>query len=644
MYDWISLSRGLKSFVGDHLLLTALVCTMSAVLLILATLQYRWSRQVREANEIRIGENLRAEMMDWHADLLHEFSAVAVSLQVSPDSGAHDDWHDYLERFSDWQKTAPHPALVEDLFLSETSAAPERILLVDVSHDRLEEVVADASMTRLLDRLQSRSHNLEEALEAWRPQASSNSTSPVSSSVPVNPGRRADPMSGWQFDPSVPALVHPIVHHALPKEKSTAVSRGQVDWLIVMLNLDALQTQVFPALAQRHFATDGGLEYSITISSGETPARILYTSENDGKQPTPEVQMSIFGPPPEISGGHTWKAPSNSRYLQASEWRNLAAPTWFPIFRYVGEAPGWQLLLSQRQGSLESALEGIRKRNLFLSYGILGLLAASMSLVVLASQRAHRLARLQMDFVATVSHELRTPLAVIQSAAENISDGVVGGPEQVNRYGKMIRNQTRQLSDLVEQILSFAATRDGKVRYRMEELSVAEVLDVALANTEDMIRQAGCALETDVEPDLPTVLGDRLAIAQCLQNLIINAVKYGGDQKWVRVEAKSGSGAGNGASEVWIQVSDRGLGIPHSEIEQIFEPFYRTTSVHEAQIHGTGLGLPLARSIAEAMSGRLSVQSEPGHGSTFTLHLPAFGHRKMKPVSGPEVSSKTHYE
>ena len=95
---------------------------------------------------------------------------------------------------------------------------------------------------------------------------------------------------------------------------------------------------------------------------------------------------------------------------------------------------------------------------------------------------------------------------------------------------------------------------------------------------------------------------------------------------------------------MWIQVSDRGLGIPHSEIEQIFEPFYRTTSVHEAQIHGTGLGLPLARSIAEAMSGRLSVESEPGHGSTFTLHLPAFGHRKMKPVSGPEVSTKTHYE
>lgn len=84
------MNRGLKSFLRDHLLLTALVCTMSAVLLILATLQYRWSRQIREANEVRVGENLRAEMMDWHADLLHEFSSIALSLQVSPDSGAHD--------------------------------------------------------------------------------------------------------------------------------------------------------------------------------------------------------------------------------------------------------------------------------------------------------------------------------------------------------------------------------------------------------------------------------------------------------------------------------------------------------------------------------------------------------------------------
>jgi signal transduction histidine kinase len=143
-----------------------------------------------------------------------------------------------------------------------------------------------------------------------------------------------------------------------------------------------------------------------------------------------------------------------------------------------------------------------------------------------------------------------------------------------------------------------------------------------------MIRQAGFKLETVIEPELPAVRGDRLAIAQCLQNLIINAVKYGGEQRWIRVEAKLAPG---GPDEVRILVSDRGMGIKQSEVEQIFEPFYRSTSVHEVQIHGTGLGLPLARSIAEAMNGRLSVQSDPGRGSTFTLHLPVSGHRKIRP-------------
>jgi signal transduction histidine kinase len=619
---------GLRSFVRDRLLLTALVCTMGAVLLILAVLQYRWSRQVREANEVRIGENLRSQMMDWHADLLHEFSSIAVSLQVSPDSGARDDWHDYVERFAEWKKSSPHAALVSDLLLWETSGRPARLARFDPERMSVGDFQTPASLQRLLDRLQSRSENLEEALEAWKLHEGAKTPAPAGGTKPADPGRRADPMSGWQFDATIPALVHPVVHHALPNDVGSGDKTGTVDWLIVVLDMGAFRTQVLPSLTQRHFDGEGGPEYDITVTSGEEPARILYTSESDSKRHTPEVQMSIFGPPPEVSGGHVWKTAGNGRYLQRSEWRNLSAPTWFPTLQYGENERGWQLLLQHRQGSLESALESIRQRNLVLSYGILGLLAASMSLVLLASQRAHRLARLQMDFVATVSHELRTPLAVIQSAAENISDGVVGGNEQVNRYGKVIRNQTRQLSDLVEQILSFAATRDGKVRYRIEELSVSEILQVALGNTEDMIRQAGFKLETVIEPELPAVRGDRLAIAQCLQNLIINAVKYGGEQRWIRVEAKLAPG---GPDEVRILVSDRGMGIKQSEVEQIFEPFYRSTSVHEVQIHGTGLGLPLARSIAEAMNRRLSVQSDPGRGSTFTLHLPVSGHRKIRP-------------
>ncbi len=103
----------------------------------------------------------------------------------------------------------------------------------------------------------------------------------------------------------------------------------------------------------------------------------------------------------------------------------------------------------------------MRRRNLMASFGVLGVLAVTMGLILMASQRARRLARLQMDFVAGISHELRTPLAVISSAAENIAHGVVEDKQQLVRYGNTIVKQSRQLTQLVEQVLMFAASQQS---------------------------------------------------------------------------------------------------------------------------------------------------------------------------------------
>ena len=237
------------------------------------------------------------------------------------------------------------------------------------------------------------------------------------------------------------------------------------------------------------------------------------------------------------------------------------------------------------------------------------------------TQSAVQLAKLQMDFVASISHELRTPLAVIRSAAENIADGVVGGKEQLAKYGAVIRNQSRQVTELVNQILLYAASHDRKKRYVMQPLAITEIIRSAMVNTAEMVREAGFVVEQHIDPDLPPVMGDLAALSRCLQNLIVNAVKYGGPSHWVAIRAAMQE---NGkSSEIIISVQDRGIGIDKSEIGHIFEPFYRSPAVSAAQIHGTGLGLPLSRSIAEAMGGKLTVQSKLGAGSTFTLHLPA---------------------
>jgi signal transduction histidine kinase len=240
--------------------------------------------------------------------------------------------------------------------------------------------------------------------------------------------------------------------------------------------------------------------------------------------------------------------------------------------------------------------------------------------------------------VAGVSHELRTPLAVITSAAENIADGIIGDTLKLRRYGTVIRNQSHQLTDLVEKILMFAATRQERYKLALQPVPPAELVQRALASSAELIRGAGFTVEREVEPDLPAVQVDVAAVTHCLQNLIANAVKYGGQDRWIGVCARQAETGKNGR-EVQISVQDRGMGIEASDLPRIFDPFFRGAHVIAAQIHGTGLGLSLAKRIAEAMGGSLSVTSKPGQGSTFVLHLPCAEESK-----GPQktLEEETH--
>jgi signal transduction histidine kinase len=278
-------------------------------------------------------------------------------------------------------------------------------------------------------------------------------------------------------------------------------------------------------------------------------------------------------------------------------------------------------VVQHQSGSLEAAVGSLRRRHLMLSFGVLVLLAVTMAMVLIASQRARRLATLQMNFVAGVSHELRTPLAVISSAAENIAHGVVSEQAQVTRYGTSILKQARQLTHLVEQVLVFAATQQKIGNYPLRPVDVREVIEAALESTSSMANIAGVAVERYVESSLPPVAADFAALSQCLQNLITNAIKYGGDGRWLGIRAAAHRESGV-VREVEITVSDKGIGISPAELKHVFEPFYRSPAVAGSSVHGTGLGLPLVRTVIEAMRGRLTVTSEPGKGSAFTIHLP----------------------
>src|SRR2546427_1423790 len=143
------------------------------------------------------------------------------------------------------------------------------------------------------------------------------------------------------------------------------------------------------------------------------------------------------------------------------------------------EQGAWQVRLRHRTGSLDTIVAQSRRRNLGISLGVLGLLAASFVLVLASAERQQRLSRQQMEFVAAVSHELRTPLAVICSAGENLADGVVAESDQVKRYGSLIETEGRRLGDMVERVLQFAGIGSGAQTQLRTEVDIAEAIAAA---------------------------------------------------------------------------------------------------------------------------------------------------------------------
>jgi two-component system phosphate regulon sensor histidine kinase PhoR len=208
----------------------------------------------------------------------------------------------------------------------------------------------------------------------------------------------------------------------------------------------------------------------------------------------------------------------------------------------------------------------------------------------------------------------------MRTAGHNLQGKMSADPSRVQRYGALIEEESGKLTTIVEQVLRFANVNAGRVIGSREPVSVAQLIAEALDADKKIIQESNCVVETEIAPDLPPVLGDPNTLRHALQNLISNAAKYGRDGESIRISAGLGEKHGQRAVEVHIQ--DNGPGIPPSELKHIFQPFYRGRKAVEDQIHGTGLGLSLARKIIEAHHGEIGVASEEGRGSRFFVRLP----------------------
>jgi signal transduction histidine kinase len=258
--------------------------------------------------------------------------------------------------------------------------------------------------------------------------------------------------------------------------------------------------------------------------------------------------------------------------------------------------------------------------NLTLSALLALVLLGGIALALRMASREMRLSRMKADFVSNVSHELRTPLASIRVFGEFLRLGRVDGAERVREYGEYIETESRRLTQLVNNILDFSKIESGAKTYRFEPTAPEKVVERILKTFRVRLEHQGFRLEIErPEAPLPKVAMDAQAVGQAFNNLLDNAVKYSGDAHEVTVLLDRTDGF------VTIGVRDRGIGISREAQRKIFERFHRagTSLVHDTK--GSGLGLAIVSHIMAAHHGKVTVESEPGRGSTFTLHLPVAG-------------------
>ncbi|HEX8141112.1 MAG TPA: HAMP domain-containing sensor histidine kinase [Pyrinomonadaceae bacterium] len=256
--------------------------------------------------------------------------------------------------------------------------------------------------------------------------------------------------------------------------------------------------------------------------------------------------------------------------------------------------------------------------NLSLSILMTTVLIGGIVLALRTASHELKVSRMKTDFVSNVSHELRTPLSSVRVFGEFLRLGRVKEEEKIREYGEYIETESRRLTQLINNILDFSKIESGRKTYQFEQADVGEVICETLRTLEVQLKQSGFQIIFEApRPPLPPAVIDADAIAQAFMNLLDNAVKYSGSAKEIVVRLEQEGGF------IRLTVTDQGIGIPREEQEKIFEKFYRVSTGLVHDVKGSGLGLSLVKHIVEAHRGRVTVKSEPGRGSSFTIHLPA---------------------
>jgi len=284
----------------------------------------------------------------------------------------------------------------------------------------------------------------------------------------------------------------------------------------------------------------------------------------------------------------------------------------------VNNFPPWSIELFRQDPKLFEQILNLRRSIYFyILILVAGILGCGLILTSYSINREIELAQLKSEFVSTISHDLRSPLTSIRQMAEMLETGRVITKERRHKYYEVIVEQSEKLSLLINNILDSTKMEEKKRTFDFEVVTFEKLLNEILSTTKKRIHHEGFTLNIEIDRNLPEIVVDRSAISQAIANLVDNAIKFSNENKEINVRSFSESGY------VVVEIQDFGIGIKDDEKNKIFNRFYRGSDESvRGRTKGSGLGLTLVKQIIDAHNGDVTVDSELGKGSTFTIKLP----------------------
>ncbi len=284
---------------------------------------------------------------------------------------------------------------------------------------------------------------------------------------------------------------------------------------------------------------------------------------------------------------------------------------------FAGNFPPWRLEFYQ-QGSplLETFLTSQRGIYFYMFLLIAGILVFGLILTIRTVSRELELAKMKSDFVSTISHEFKSPLTSIRQLAEMLQAGRVPSEKRRRKYYDVLVEQSERLSLLTDNVLNIAKLEEGKKEFKLEKIDMDGLLKEIVSTIQEQVRHKGFVIQLKSEKSLPPVKVDSAAITQAVTNLLDNAIKFSGESREIIVRSFKEN------QHLVISVKDFGSGVRKDELDKVFERFHRGGDELTRTVKGSGLGLTIVKQIVEAHHGKVSVESEPGSGSTFSIRIP----------------------